>query len=122
MFEERMNIDQEDSMQHATWTCAVAIVSLVALTFRAFGNNMLRISRILMRSLMCHKDQKSVCAVVLAIVKEASRPRGIMHICPHRPSLAVWMQRVSSSSSSSSPYGCHNQLQPNPKLEQPISL
>ena len=47
-----------------------AIVSLIALIviFRAFGSNMQEFYRILMMSLMWHKDQKSVCALVLAIM------------------------------------------------------
>ncbi len=40
-----------------------------------------------MRSLMWHKDQKSVCALVLAIVNEA---QAAWQIRPHRPLLAVW--------------------------------
>ncbi len=36
---------------------------------------------------MWHKDQKSVCALVLAIVNEAQTP---CQIHPHRPLLAVW--------------------------------
>ncbi len=40
-----------------------------------------------MRSVMWHKDQKSVCAVVLAIVTEAQT---LWQIRPHRPLLAVW--------------------------------
>ncbi len=43
-----------------------------------------------MRSLMWHKDQidqKSVCALVLAIVKEAQTKSQIR---PHRPLLTVW--------------------------------
>ncbi len=40
-----------------------------------------------MRSLIWHKDEKSVCALVLAIVNEA---RTIRQIRPHRPLLAVW--------------------------------
>ncbi len=50
-----------------------AIVSLVALIFKAFGSIMQRFqdSDDAMMSLMWHKDQRSVCAVVLAIVNEA---------------------------------------------------
>ncbi len=46
---------------------------LIALIFRAFGSSMQRFSGILdaMRSVMWHKDQKFVCALVLAIVSEA---------------------------------------------------
>ncbi len=51
-----------------------AIVCLIALIFRAFGSSMqmiFRDSHDAMRSVMWHKDQKSVCALVLAIVNEA---------------------------------------------------
>ena len=40
-----------------------------------------------MRSIMWHKDQKSVCALVLAIVNEAQT---LCQFRPHRPLLAVW--------------------------------
>ncbi len=40
-----------------------------------------------MRSFMWHKDQKSVCALVLAIVKQA---QAACQIRPHSPLLAVW--------------------------------
>ncbi len=40
-----------------------------------------------MRSVTWHKDQKSVCALVLAIVNEAQT---LWQIRPHRPLLAVW--------------------------------
>ncbi len=48
-----------------------AIVCLIALIFRAFGSSIQRFPGILMRSVMWHKDQKSVFALVLAIVNEA---------------------------------------------------
>ncbi len=51
-----------------------AIVCLIALIFGAFGSSMqmiFRDSHDAMRSVMWHKDQKSVCALVLAIVNEA---------------------------------------------------
>ncbi len=51
-----------------------AIVSLIALIFRAFGSSMqgyFQDSHDAMRSLMWHNDQKSVCALVLAIINEA---------------------------------------------------
>ncbi len=52
---------------------APAIVSMIALIFRAFGSSMQSFFQNFydaMRSLMWHKDQKSVCALVLAIVNE----------------------------------------------------
>ncbi len=51
-----------------------AIVCLIALIFRAFRQQhaeIFRDSHDAMRSVMWHKDQKSVCALVLAIVNEA---------------------------------------------------
>ncbi len=51
--------------------CPHTSVSLIALILRAFGSSTQRFFRILMMSLMWHNDQKSVCALVLAIVNEA---------------------------------------------------
>ncbi len=51
-----------------------AIVCLIALIFRAFGSsikNIFRDPHDAMRSVMWHKDRRSVCARVLAIVNEA---------------------------------------------------
>ncbi len=57
----------------ATESVTSAIVCLIALSFKAFGSSMQRFSGILMRSVMWHKDQKSVCALVLAIVNAMGR-------------------------------------------------
>ncbi len=62
----------------------------IALICRAFGSRMQGISidsHDAMRSLMWHKDQKSVCALVVAIVDEAQTA---CQIRSHRPLLAVW--------------------------------
>ncbi len=60
-------------------SAAVAIVSLIALNFGAFGNSLQELSmdsgqnpHDAMRFAMWHKVHKSVCALVLAIV---NRPR-----------------------------------------------
>ncbi len=59
---------------HVAPSATSAIVSLIALLFRADRQQHAQIfqdSHDAMRSLTWHKDQKSVCALVLAIVNEA---------------------------------------------------